>query len=114
MEEIKYREIIFYKNYFEDFFNIQNIKIKKKILWTLKLIESLKIIPKEYFKHIENTDGIYEIRIKFGTNIFRIFCFFEKDKIIVIMNGFQKKSQKTPINEIKKAIKIKKEYDVEK
>ena len=71
-------------------------------------------MPTEYFKHIETTDGLYEIRVKQGTDIFRIFSFFDEGKLIVLANGFQKKSQKTPRQEIEKAEKIKAEYFAEK
>jgi phage-related protein len=71
-------------------------------------------VPTEYFKHIETTDGLYEIRVKQGTDIFRIFSFFDEGKLIVLANGFQKKSQKTPRQEIEKAEKIKAEYFAEK
>ena len=65
-------------------------------------------------KHLTGTDGLYEIRVQSGNNIFRIFCFFDKGKLVVLMNGFQKKTQKTPKKEIEKALKIKKEYEQEK
>ena len=109
----KYRTIIFYKKYFEDFFIEQRGKVKDKIIWTLELLEDLPHIPETYFKHIENTDGLYEIRVQVGGDIFRIFCFFDTGKIVVIANGFQKKTQKTPKQEIEKALKIKKEYEKE-
>ncbi len=70
----------------------------------------LEKIPVNYFKHISGTSGLYEIRIESGSSIFRIFSFFDKGNIIVVANGFQKKSQKTPRNEIKLAEKLKKEY----
>ncbi len=60
------------------------------------------------------TKGLYEIRVKVGNNIFRIFSFFDKGNLVVLANGFQKKSQKTPKQEIERALKIKKEYDNEK
>jgi phage-related protein len=63
---------------------------------------------------LTGTDGLYEIRVKQGSDIFRIFCFFDEGKLIVLANGFQKKSQKTPKSEIEKALKIKKEYEQEK
>ena len=110
----KQRTIIFYKSYFEDFFEKQRDKVKNKIIWTLNLIEELERIPENYLKHIENTDGLYEIRIQQGNDIFRIFCFFDDGKLVVLANGFQKKTQKTPKIEIEKAIKIKKEYEGEK
>ena len=110
----KYRTIIFYKGYFEEFFIKQRDKVKDKIIWTFELIEGLQRIPETYLKHLENTEGLYEIRIQFGRDIFRIFCFFDKEKLIVLANGFQKKSQKTPKKEIEKALKIKEAYENEK
>lgn len=110
----KKRTIIFYKDYFEEFFIQQREKVKAKIIWTLELIEELERIPETYLKHIENTDGLFEIRIQQGSDIFRIFCFFDEGQLIILTNGFQKKTQKTPKNEIEKAIKIKKEYESEK
>ena len=107
---IKKREIIFYKDYFEKFYLKQKVKVQTKILWTLELIEDLPKIPSTYLKHIENTDGLYEIRISQGSDIFIIFCFFDDGNIVVIANGFQKKTQKTPRQEIQKALKIKEEY----
>jgi phage-related protein len=80
----------------------------------LRIIETQKIIPLDYLKHIEGTDGLYEIRVIQGGNIFRIFCFFDKGQVIILSNGFQKKTQKTPKQEIEKALKIKKEYETEK
>ena len=71
-------------------------------------------MPEDYLKHIEGTTGLYEIRVQQGGDIFRIFCFFDEGKLIVLANGFQKKSQKTPKTEIEKALKIKKEYEEEK
>ncbi len=110
----KVREVIFYKDYFFEFISTVSLKVKEKIDWTLKLLENIEQVPKEYLKHIEGTDGLYEIRVQYTTNIFRIFCFFDKGKIIVLANGFQKKTQKTPKQEIEKALKIREEYEKEK
>jgi phage-related protein len=110
----KYRKITFYKNYFQDFFSRQSKKVKAKIVWTFDLLEDLQRVPETYLKHIENTDGLYEIRVQFGSNIFRIFCFFDEGQLVVLANGFQKKTQKTPIKEIEMALKIKAEYENEK
>lgn len=110
----KIRTIIFYKDYFEEFFIKQRDKVKDKIIWTLELIQELDRVPETYLKHIENTDGLYEIRIQQGSDIFRIFCFFDQGQLIILANGFQKKTQKTPKKEIEKAIKIKNEYESEK
>ena len=110
----KYRTVKFYKNYFQDFFGQQSKKVKEKIVWTFDLIEYLERVPETYLKHIENADGLYEIRVQSGSDIYRIFCFFDKGQLVVLANGFQKKVQKTPKNEIEKALKIKAEYESEK
>ena len=110
----KFRTAVFYKDYFEQFFVKQNNRVKEKIIWTIKLVEDVEIVPSIYLKSISGTSGIYEIRIQTGSDIFRIFCFFDKENIIVIGNGFQKKTQKTPKNEIIKAIQIKLNYENEK
>ncbi len=109
----KLRKVTLYKEYFTEFFLKQRQKVKDKILWTFKVIEITQQIPVEYFKHIAGTDGLYEIRVSLGSDIFRIFCFFDQGKIIVLANGFQKKTQKTPKSEIEKALKIKHEYETE-
>jgi phage-related protein len=113
MSEVKLRTINLYKNYFTDFFDKQKQKVKDKILWTFRIIETQQHIPADYLEHITGTDGLYEIRVKQGSDIFRIFCFFDQGKLIVLANGFQKKTQKTPKSEIVKALKIKKEYEQE-
>lgn len=110
----KIRTTVFYKDYFEEFFIKQRDKVKDKIIWTLELIQELERVPETYLKHIENTDGLYEIRVQQGSDIFRIFCFFDQGQLILLANGFQKKTQKTPKKEIEKAIKIKNEYESEK
>jgi phage-related protein len=112
--ETKRREIVFYKDYFEKFFIRQRPKVKEKIIWTLGLIEELEKVPETYLKHIENSSGLYEIRVQQGSEIFRIFCFFDQGRLVVLANGFQKKSQKTPRQEIERAEKIKSEYENEK
>jgi len=108
------RELLFFKDYFKEFYREQTWKIQKKILWTLKIIETVDRIPEIYFKHLENTEGLYEIRVQVGSNIFRIFCFFDINNLVVVGHGFQKKIQKTPTGEIERAEKIKKEYYEEK
>jgi len=80
----------------------------------LSLIEDIDKVPETYLKHIENTDGLYEIRVQQGNDIFRIFCFFDEGQLVVLANGFQKKTQKTPKKEIEKAVKIKEEYESSK
>jgi phage-related protein len=92
----KKRTIVFYKKYFDDFFAEQTQKVKDKIIWTFDLIEELDKVPEIYFKHMEGTDGLYEIRVQNGGDTFRIFSFFDEGKLVVLANGFQKKTKKTP------------------
>ncbi len=106
----KKRHLYFFKDYFEKFYDCQTIKVQKKILWTLRIIEEIERIPELYMKHLKNSSGLYEIRIQVGNNIYRIFCFFDIDNLVVIGHGFQKKSRKTPRQEIERAEQIKKEY----
>ncbi len=114
MSTEKFRTVILYKDYFSDFYSQQKQKVKDKILWTFKIIETIQRVPEDYLKHMEGTDGLYEIRVQQGSDIFRIFCFFDDGKLVVLANGFHKKTQKTPKTEIEKAIKIKSEYEKEK
>ena len=105
----QFREVIFYGEYFWEFYYKQSRKVKDKITWTIGLLNYLEVIPEKYLKHIEETD-LYEIRVSFGNNIFRIFCFFDKDRLVIVFNGFQKKTQKTPKKEIDRAVSLRKEY----
>lgn len=76
-KNLKHRKITFYKNYFQDFFDKQNKKVKAKFIWTLGLVEDLQRVPETYLKHIEDTDGLYEIRVQYGKDIFRVFRYFD-------------------------------------
>jgi phage-related protein len=107
------REVIAYKNYFLDFYKNLPDGVQSKIEWTLNLMRVMKQIPEKYFKHVEGTKGLYEIRVEVGGNIYRIFSFFDKGNIVVLGNGFQKKTQKTPKQEIEKALKIMEDYQNE-
>lgn len=108
------RNIVYYKSYYLDFFGGQKPEVQKKLNWTLQLIATLDRVPAKYFKHLSDTSGLYEIRVEVGSDIFRVFSFFDKGQLIVLINGFQKKSQKTPKNEIELAEKLKKQYFDEK
>lgn len=108
------RRIIYYKNYFSDFFDKQTEKVKDKIDHVLFVVTVAERIPIKFFSHLTGTDGLYEIRIEFQGNIFRIFCCLDHGNVVVLFNGFQKKSQKTPSAEIERALRIKKEYFAEK
>jgi len=110
----RFREVVYFKNYFRDFLIRQRIKVIDKISWTIDLIETIRFSSEQYLKQLEGTDGLYELRVISDSDIFRIFCFFDEGKLIVLINGFQKKSQKTPQREIEKALKIREEYYAEK
>ena len=107
---MKVREVIAFKNYFEDFLKDQPQKVQDKIFKIIEAIETLERVPSNYLKHLVGTEGLYEARIQLGSNIWRVFCFFDGERLVVLMNGFQKKTQKTPKNEIELAQNRKKEY----
>lgn len=108
------RQIIAYKRYFLQFYEDQPLAVQEKIEWVLNLIRVMQHVPEKYFKHIEGTKGLFEIRVEVKNNIFRIFCFFDKGNLVVLGNAFQKKTQKTPKQELAKALKIMVEYFNEK
>jgi phage-related protein len=114
MDEKFIRNIFYYKNYYLDFFENLKPEVRKKFNWTLKLIATIDRVPVKFFKYLEETSGLYEIRVEVGTDIYRVFSFFDKGQLIVLVNGFQKKTQKTPKNEIELAEKLKKQYFDEK
>ena len=78
------------------------------------MISTIERVPKKYFEHLTGTTGIYEIRVEVGSDIYRAFCFFDKGQLVILINGFQKKTQKTPKKEIELAEKLKKQYFDEK
>jgi phage-related protein len=104
------REILFFEKYFIEFYLTLDSTVQEKIEYVFKIIRTVDRIPQKFLKHIHDTDGLYEIRIKSGNNIYRIFCCFDEGRIVILFNGFQKKSQKTPKKEVNKALKLKQEY----
>ncbi len=106
----KVREVISYKHYFETFLRKQTVKVQNKIYKVIEIIETFEQVPKKYLSPMKGTKGLYEARIKLGSNIWRVFCFFDKGRLIILLNGFQKKDQKTPKKEIEKAKRLMKEY----
>jgi len=107
------RQVLAYKKYFLSFYEKQPDNVQLKIEWVLNLIRVTRQIPEKYFKHLEGTKGLYEIRVEVVGNIYRIFCFFDKGNLVVLGNAFQKKTQKTPKKEIDSALKIMEEYQNE-
>jgi len=108
------RKVIAYKDYFKDFLLEQPQKVQDKIFKIIEIIEFQQRIPERHLKHIEGGKGLYEARIQLGSDIWRVFCFFDKGRLVILLNGFQKKSQKTPVSEIEKAEKLMNEYYSEK
>lgn len=108
------RDIFYYEDYYLEFYNTLRPEVKEKFNWTLKLISTTERIPPRYFEHLSNTSGLFEIRVEVGSDIFRVFSFFDKGNLIILINGFQKKTQKTPKNEISLAEKLKAQYYAEK
>jgi phage-related protein len=108
------REIVFYKAYFDDFFEPLSNRIKHKIDDVLFMITILERVPAKFFSSIEGTKGLYEIRVEYESNIYRIFCCFDKGNLVILFNGFHKKTQKTPLKELEKAERIMQDYFNEK
>jgi hypothetical protein len=98
----KIRKIVAFKNYFEDFLLEQSERVQNKIYKILEAIEILEQIPSRYLKHIKNTDGLYEVRVQLGSDIWRVFCFFDGERLVILLNGFQKKHRKHQREKLKK------------
>ena len=111
---MKVREVIAYENHFEEFLLEQPKKVQDKIFKIIEAIETLERVPANYFKSMEGTNGLYEAKIQLVSNIWRVFCFFDHGKLIIVLNGFQKKTQKTPKNELEKALRLMTKYYSEK
>ena len=94
------RKIIFYENHFIEFYQQQNQNVRGKIQYVFELIKQVECVPEKFLKHLTGTNGLYEIRVEYQSNIYRIFCCFDEGQVIVLFNGFQKKSQKAPKKEI--------------
>ena len=97
------REVVEFENHFSDFLKKQPIKVQNKIFKIIEAIETLEKVPSNYLKSIIGTNGLFEARIQLGSDIWRVFCFFDKGRLVILLNGFAKKTQKTPKNEIEKA-----------
>lgn len=108
------RDTFVYKNYFWDFYNSQKLSVQGKVDFVIGLVRTLRIVPEKFLKHLEGTDGLYEMRIKVGSNIYRVFCFFDEGNLVILLGGFQKKGAKTPSREIANAENLKKKYYYEK
>jgi phage-related protein len=108
------RKIIFFRHYFTEFYLAQSKKVQEKIEFVFVIIRKVDRVPKKFLDHLTGTDGLYEIKVEVGTDIFRVFCCFDKGNLVVLFNGFQKKSQKTPKQDLELALKLKKNYFLNK
>ena len=98
----KVREVVAYKDYFINFLKNQPEKVQNKIYKVIEIIETFERVPETYLKQIKGTKGLYEARIRIGKNIWRVFCFFDKGRLVILLTGFQKKTQKTQKRRLKK------------
>ena len=109
------REVIFYRTSsgrcpVQEFLDALSGKQAKKVVWVLKLVEELDIVPGQYFQKMTNTDDVWEARVRMGSNIFRLLGFFDGSKLVVMSHAFQKKTQKTPRQAIELAEERKRDY----
>ena len=104
------RQIIFHGEYFLEFYKGLDTKVKSKIQYVLELIKQVDRVPVKFLAPMSGYEGLYEVTVEYQSNIYRIFCCFDEGKLVVLFNGFQKKTQKTPKEEIDKAIRLKNEY----
>lgn len=110
MKEIKFYKLPSGKSPIEDFLDSLSSKEAQKVVWVLNLVEELEYASAKYYKQLQNTDGIIEIRIQIGKNHFRLLGFEHKAAFVVLTNGFKKKDQKVPKSEIELAQQRRKEY----
>lgn len=108
------RKIITYGDYFFEFYNGLKKDLQEKVDYVLELVRSAERVPPKFFKHLEGTDGLFEIRIEYEGNVYRVFSFFDEGNLVILINCFQKKTQKTPANELKLAEKLKQQYFIDK
>ena len=104
------RKIILHGEYFIDFYKKLDVNIKSKIQYVFELIKQVERVPVKFLSPMTGYDGLFEIRVEYQSNIYRIFCCFDEGRLVVLVNGYQKKSQKTPKNEIEKAMRLKNDY----
>jgi phage-related protein len=104
------REVVEFENHFSEFLKKQPVKVQNKVFKIIEAIETLERVPSNYLKMLVGTNGLYEARIQLGSDIWRVFCFFDNGKLVILLNGFTKKTQKTPKNEIDKALQLMQKY----
>ena len=107
---LKVREVVEFENHFSEFLKKQPVKVQNKIFKIIEAIETLEKVPSNYLKMLVGTNGLYEARIQLGSDIWRVFCFFDNGKLVILLNGFTKKTKKTPKNEIEKALQLMRKF----
>ena len=107
------RNVLFYKHYFIPFYNAQPAEAQKKIEWILGVIREWQWVPVKFFKSIRGSEGLYEIRIQSSNRSIRIFCFFDPDNTLVLLNGIVKKRGRIPRQSLQLAQILKREYRYE-
>jgi len=106
------RKIATYGGYFESFMDTLTIKEQDKVQYALLLLKTQDRLSVKFLKHLR--EELFELRVEYNGNIYRVFLIFDDGNVVVLFNGFQKKTQKTPTTEIEKALKIKEEYYADK
>lgn len=108
------RQVVAYSSYFKEFKKTLSKEVLCKVYQIFIYIMTLEQVPVKYLKAIANTKGLFEIRVEEGGNIYRIFCCMDEGNLVILFNGFQKKTQKTPVREIERALRIMNEYFAQK
>ena len=109
------KEVIFYRTSsgrcpVEEFLDSLESKQAQKVAWVLQLVEEFDVVPAQYFKKLDGSEGIWEVRVRAGKNIFRILGFLDGNELVILNHAFQKKTQKIPLKDIRVAEKRKREY----
>ena len=104
------RRIIFHEHHFLDFYSKLNVDVKGKVQYVFELIKQVEKVPKKFLAPMTGYKGLWEVRVEYESNIYRIFCCFDEGRLVVLFNGFQKKTQKTPKKEIEKAMRLMNDY----
>ena len=108
------RKILFFGDYFLDFYSKQDLKTKEKIDFVLDLIRNVERVLIKFLKYLAGTDSLFEVKVLTHNSDIRIFSFFDEGNLLILINSFVKKSNKTPKNELERGIKLKEEYFLEK
>ncbi|MBQ1754992.1 MAG: type II toxin-antitoxin system RelE/ParE family toxin [Bacteroidales bacterium] len=104
------RQVVVFENHFKEFRKTLNRETLKKLYQVLTLIMMVEEVPAQFLRAIVGRKGLFEIRVEHGNNIYRVFCCFDEDKLVILFNGFQKKTQKTPAEQLDKAEALMKKY----